>query len=197
MSNITQKWVELLKPFSNDYSAKISASGLARKTKIPQQTASRILKELTKSNMINYEIEGKNKNYYLDIRKKDTKIILDIIENQKSLEFQYKNKAIAIIINELLDYSDTIIIFGSYASGKIHEKSDLDVVIFNGNKIKLIKVINKQTIKISEHYTNYEEFEELLKKRNPLTIEILKNHVLFGDVSRIVGIFWRREYERR
>ncbi len=197
MSNITQKWVDLLKPFSGDYSAKISASELARKTKIPQQTASRILKELIKLNTVSYEIEGKNKKYYLDIRKKETKIILSILENQKALEFQYKNKAVAITINELLNCCDSIIIFGSYASGKFHEKSDLDLVIFSGNKRELMKIINKQTIKINEHYTDYGEFEELLKKRNPMTIEILKNHVLFGDVSKIVEIFWRREYERR
>lgn len=40
MGNITQKWVDLLVPFSNDYSAKFSASELSRKAKIPQQTAS-------------------------------------------------------------------------------------------------------------------------------------------------------------
>ena len=197
MSNITQKWVELLKPFSSDYSAKLSVSELARRTKIPQQTASRILKELIKLNMVSYEIEGKNKKYYLDIRKKDTKIILSILENQKALGFQYKNKVVAITINELSDYCDSIIIFGSYASGKFHEKSDLDLVIFNGNKRESMKIINKQTIKINEHYINYKEFEGLLKKRNPLTIEILQNHILFGDVSKIVNIFWGREYERR
>lgn len=197
MSNITQKWVDLLKPFSNDYSAKIPTSELARKTKIPQQTASRILKELTKVNMVSYEIEGKNKKYYLDIRKKDTRIILDIIENQKAFEFYHKNKSAAVAINELLDYCDSIIIFGSYASGKFGEGSDLDLVIFEGDKGKLAKVISKQIIKINEHYTDYEEFEMLLKKRNPLTVEILKNHILMGDVSRIVNIFWRREYGRR
>jgi len=197
MSNITQKWVDLLKPFSNDYSAKISVSELSRESKVPQQTASRILKELTKLNRVSYEIEGKNKKYYLDIRKKETRIVLDIIENQKALEFYYKNRSAAVAINELLDYCDSIIIFGSYASGKFNESSDLDLVIFNGNKGKLTKIISKQIIKINEHYTSYEEFESLLKKRNPLTIEILQNHILFGDVSKIVNIFWRREYGRR
>ena len=197
MSNITQKWVDVLKPFSCNYSDKISVSELARKSKMPQQTVSRILIKLIKLNIINYNIEGKNKKYYLDMSKKETKIIFGIIENQKALEFLYVNKVVAIIINELLDYCEAIIIFGSYSSGKFHENSDLDLIIFNGNKKKLFKVKNKQTITINEHYTNYEKFEKLLKSKNPLTIEIQQNHIIFGDVSKIIEIFWRREYERR
>jgi predicted nucleotidyltransferase len=197
MSNITQKWVELLKPFSNEYSTKMSASELARKTKIPQQTASRILKKLTNLNIVAYEVEGKNKKYYLDIGKKDTKIVLNIIENQKALEFYIKNRTVAVAINDMLEYCESIIIFGSYASGKFNKDSDLDLMIFKGNKDKLTKIINRQIIKINEHYTGYKEFEELLIKRNPLTIEILKNHVLMGDFSRIISIFWRREHGRR
>ena len=33
-SNITQKWVDLLIPFSNNYAAKLTASELSRKSKI-------------------------------------------------------------------------------------------------------------------------------------------------------------------
>lgn len=48
LSNITQKWVDLLIPYSNDYSSKFSANELSRKSKIPQQTASRYLNKLVK-----------------------------------------------------------------------------------------------------------------------------------------------------
>ena len=90
LGNITQKWVDLLTPFSNDYSFQLSASELAKKSKIPQQTASRLLNNIVKLNLINYIKKGKNKLFYFDLEKQTTKIILNLIENQKALQFQLK-----------------------------------------------------------------------------------------------------------
>lgn len=198
LSNITQRWVDLLIPFSGNYSAKLSASELARKSRIPQQTASRLLNKLAGIGLINYIKEGKNKLFYFDLEKQTTKIILNFIENQKALRFQLNDKKISVIINEILGYSESLIVFGSYASEGFNKKSDLDIVVigkYNKNKIEKIKL--KEVVEINEHYVSYEEFGRILKSRNPLAIEIMKSHVLFGDVSKIVDIFWRREYERR
>ena len=64
-------------------------------------------------------------------------------------------------------------------------------------KKEIEKVKQKQIMEINKHYASYNEFTGILKSKNPLSIEIMKNHVLFGDVSKMVDIFWRREYERR
>ena len=56
LSNITQIWVRILMPFSNNYSVKISASELARLSKVPQQSASRHLNNLVKLNLIDYDL---------------------------------------------------------------------------------------------------------------------------------------------
>ena len=198
LSNITQKWVDLLIPFSDNYSAELSASELARKSKIPQQTASRLLNKLVKLNLINYTKKGKNKLFYFDLEKQTTKIILNFIENQKALQFQLKIKEIPVVINEILKYCESLIIFGSYASDSFSKESDLDIVILGrSNKEEIKKIKQKQIIQINEYHVSYIEFARILKSKNPLSIEIMKNHVLFGEVSKIVDIFWRREYERR
>ena len=198
LGNITQKWVDLLTPFSNDYSSQLSASELAKKSKIPQQTASRLLNNIVKLNLINYTKKGKNKLFYFDLEKQTTKILLNLIENQKALQFQLKIKEISIIINETLKHCESLIVFGSYSSDNFSKESDLDIVILgNYNKEQIKKIKQKQVIEINEHYVSYNEFVNILKSKNPLSIEIIKNHVLFGDVSKIVSIFWKREYERR
>jgi len=198
LSNITQKWVDILLPFSDDYSLRISASDLAKKTKIPQQTASRYLNKLVELNLINYIKEGKNKLFYFDLERQTTKTMLNLIENKKSLQFQSKEKEIAVIIEELLKNCESLIVFGSYASGNSKKESDLDIVIVGKNKrVEVEKIKQNQVIKINEHYVSYNEFNKILQSRNPLALEIMKNHILFGDVSKLVDIFWRREYERR
>lgn len=187
MSNITQKWVSVLMPFLEDYSARKSASEISRQAKLPQQTVSRILNKLTESNLIGYSREGKNKLFYFR-DKKMIKTIINILENQKTLEFQLKNKRVSVIINEFLDNSDGVILFGSYASGGYDSKSDLDLVIFNGKDVDKIK--RRYSIKINIHSVGCSEFKKMLDKKNPLALEILKNHVLFGNVSEVVNIFW-------
>lgn len=198
LSNITQKWVDLLLPLSNNYSLRISASELSKKTRIPQQTASRYLNKLVELNLINYIKEGKNKLFYFDLEKQTTKTMLNLIENKKSLQFQSKVKEIAIIVEELLKSCESLIVFGSYASGNFNKESDLDIVILGKYKKEEVKKIKqKQVIEINEHYVSYNEFNKILRFRNPLALEIMKNHILFGDVSKLVDIFWGREYERR
>ena len=193
--NITQKWVELLMPFTENYNAKISASDLGRKAKIPQQTSSRILNNLVKLNLINYTIEGKNKLFYFDLNKQSTKTILNLLELQKSLKFQFND--ISLVLNELLIYCESIILFGSYSSNEFNKSSDLDIVILGKSNNDMIKKIKKKSIvKINEHYISYNEFSKLLKLNNPLSIEILKNHILFGNYSMLVNIFLDY-YERK
>lgn len=198
LSNITQKWLDLLVPFTSDYSLRISASELSKRTKIPQQTVSRYLNKLAKSNLIDYVKEGKNKLFHFDLEKPTTKTILNSIENQKALQFQLKSKETSVIIKELLHYCESLVVFGSYASGSYTKESDLDLVILGKwNKEGIKKIKEKLLREINEQYSSYKEFTELLNSRNPLALEIMKNHILFGDVSKMVDIFWRREHERR
>lgn len=198
MSNITQKWVELLNPFSKEYNKKMTASEISRETKIPQQTATRILNSLVKKNLIEYQRQGKNKLFYLNLKTSSTEIILNLVENQKALDFLIENKKEAVIIEDLLKHCESIILFGSYASKKFDEKSDLDLVIIGKSDKKKIKEIKeRQILEINEHYTDFVEFENKIKERNALSIEIIKNHIVLGDVSTIIKIFLRGEYGRK
>ena len=191
MSNVGQIWPDVLGAYLSDYSVKLSASDVSRKTHLERRSVSRVLNKLVEFNLISYAREGKNKMFYLDLRKQITKIIINIAENQKSLNFQLRTKKIAVIINEFLNYCDGIIIFGSYSSRISHADSDLDIIIFGANKGKIKQIKEKYLMEINEHYAGYKEFEKMLKKRKPLAIEILNNHILFGDVSRLIKIFWR------
>ncbi len=203
-SNITQNKVERvetisganvvsLTPFSSEYSGTYSASELARKTEIPQQSISRYLNEMAEKNLVNYKREGKNKLFYFNLSRPISRIMFNLIENEKSLQFLLKNKEISVIIEEILKNCESIIIFGSYASGTFNEKSDLDIVLLGKvDKEKIKKVKRNLGLEIVEHYVSYKEFEEILLSNNPLSIEILNNHIIFGDLSRIVNIFLKK-----
>lgn len=190
MSNITQKWVKVLIPFTSGYNKKFSESEISGLSMTPQQTASRYLNSLVKKNFISYETQGRNKLFYIDLQGPTACILLQTIENHKCLEFQQKAKEAPIIINELLNYAESIILFGSYSTYKFSKGSDMDIVIAGKAEKEKIKTIkSKFSVTINEHYISYKELAESLKSKNPLAIEIQKSHILFGNVSKIVKIF--------
>lgn len=189
LSNITQKWVDILKPFSNNYSQKITASKLNKLTKIPQQTISRVLNELVKLNLIKFETSGKNKYYYFNLELNQSKIIIEMIELKKSIDFILNKPQINIIIEEILENADSCILFGSYSNYKDKNDSDLDIIIINGNDKKLQKIKNKNNIEINYENINLEELKKSIKEKNPLAIEIRNKHIFFKNVSKLVEIF--------
>jgi predicted nucleotidyltransferase len=190
MSNITLKWVELLIPFTNGYNKEYTQSDLAKITKIPQQTASRYLAELVKNNYLNYKIEGKNKLFFIDLNNINAYNLFELIENYKCLKFNNKIKDASLIINELIKFSETIILFGSYSNYKYKNNSDLDLLFIGKvNKKKIKEIKEKIHITVNEHYLSFLEFEKYLKQKKPLSIEILNKHIIFGEKNKIIKLF--------
>lgn len=189
MGNITQNWVDVLIPFGKDYSGELTASTIAKTTKVPQQTTARIINNLAKNNMILYKNNGKNKEFYL-AKDEQANLILNIIESQKSLSFLIRNPKMKIILSELKDCCESIIVFGSYSSGKQKPDSDLDVVAVNvKNKNMFEQKRRNFPLEINPHFVFYEELLKLLQSKNPLALEIKNNHLFFGNVSKLVEVF--------
>ena len=189
MPNISQKWLgalDVLIPFTRDYSIQIYASEIARKTKIPQKTVHRKLELLVNNNLLSYNREGKNKNYYLDLNKKLSISLLSIVENVKELNFINKHPKLSIMFNEI---PGTFILFGSYAKGLAKASSDVDLIIFGRETEKVNKLISKYPFEVNVFYFTLKEFERILKKKEHLAKEVIKDHIIFGQKEKIVGLF--------
>lgn len=196
LSNVGKIWPDVLGAYLNKYSNKLSASDIARKINLERRTVSRVLLKLVNLNLLKYDLHGKNKLFYLDLDNPKSKILLEIAENKKAIEFYLSNTKIFLIIKDLSKFCSSVIIFGSYASGKNRKDSDLDLVIFGCRDKKKIKQIKKNySIEINEHYVSFSEFGGLLKRKQALSLEILSNHLIFGNVSGVVDIFRRRSNE--
>ncbi len=190
MGNITQKWVEILVPFCSDYSAKLTASDISRSTKISQQTASRVLNKLAEFNLVRYNVAGKNKEFYLELDNPNSELLLGIAEHKRTLDFILNCKKQGIIINKILRFCEGIILFGSYASGRYKKNSDLDLVVLGKSSKKEIDALRELSpMDINIYYFGFEEFKSLSKKKEPLFLEICKNHILFGDFFKVVKLF--------
>jgi predicted nucleotidyltransferase len=193
MSNITQNRVNMLIPLTNNYKTKLTQSDISRITKIPQQSLSRYLNSYVKEGIIEYNVEGRNKLFYINSKNNLSLNTFQLIENQKTLLFQQKVKNVSIILSELLNYTEAIILFGSYSKYEQTKNSDLDLILVGkSNKEKIKELKRNFPIEINEEYLSFEELKKAFKSNNPLAIELLNNHVLFGDISKIVKLFMER-----
>lgn len=190
MSNITQKWVNLLVPFTSGYNQRFTQSELSRLSGIPQQTSSRYLDSLVKKGLISYEAQGRNKLFYIDLNIPTANALIQTIESHKALEFHQRVKDVSISINELLGYAESIILFGSYSAYTFSKDSDIDIIIAGkAEKDKIKAVKQRSSFQINEQYISYKELAESLESKKPLAIEIIKNHILFGDTSKLIKMF--------
>lgn len=185
------KKIDIIKMYLDDYSKSMSGREIAKKSSMSHQTALNNLNELLREKILFYSIKGRNKEYTLNLSFIVAKKMAEIAENIRAIEI-LEEKEIVIILQELMEHSETIILFGSFASGTHNKNSDIDIVVLGKADKNSINGIRKRySREINVEYLTFNEFERLLKFKKPLALEILKNHVIFGDVSKIVDIFWR------
>ncbi len=189
MTNIGQIWLDVIVPFVNDYNVRLTASDVSRKTNIPRRTVSRSLSKLVKENLIRYVVEGKNKKYYLDMKDERIKLLINFVENYKSLKFSLEQKKIFFMFEDIIMLRG-IVLFGSYSKGNASFESDIDILIIGNESKKIREIARKQIKQVNIHFSTLNEFEKLLKKKNTLAIEIIKNHTIFND-SEFVDLCWR------
>lgn len=190
MSNIGQFCPSILFPYLSDYSLRLSASDIGRKTDFERRTVSRLLNKLSSVHLIDYTFQGKNKLFYFDLKKISTSSLLELIELHKRMNWILHNKKLEVLIQKLNSCAESVIIFGSYANAKQTKNSDLDIVLLgNVNKTTLAEIKKKSSIEINEHIITYSQFKKQLQQQNPLAIEIQHNHILFGNISQIVQRF--------
>jgi predicted nucleotidyltransferase len=190
MSNITYKWVDVLMPFTKDYSARMNSIMLSQMSGVPQQTVSRIMSQLVELGLISYSYEGKNKLFQLDRSKLSTLPLYKILEGNKAISFILSFPKESLIIKKMLECCEGIILFGSYASGDAKKDSDLDLVLVGKyNKKKIEEIIKSSPIEIHEQIVSYSDLKKEFSKKSAISKEILENHILFGEIDKIVGVF--------
>lgn len=71
-----------------------------------------------------------------------------------------------------------IYLFGSFATGKIHEGSDIDLLIIGNFKERFIekigRILDLTTLPIEPLVYTEKEFQSMIAEKNPFILEILK-----------------------
>ncbi len=184
------KKLDLLTIFLRDYHSSYSGREVARLIDVSPQTALSVLDSLVKLNILLIKKEGRNNKYSLNLTDLRTKMMLVLAENNAVLNSLLK-KELKLIIDKLLVLAETIIVFGSFAKGLEKKSSDLDLVVIGvKDKDKFRKVKRIFPREINVEFITWNNF---VKTQNTaLGIEIKKDHLIYGNVFKVVKVFSKK-----
>jgi predicted nucleotidyltransferase len=183
------KVLDIMFCYVDGYHNYFSGRELAKKLKISPQTALNHLKGLVKDKILSTDVRGKSIFYSLNLSNFATLTLLKITEDYFSYS-ALRNFELNSIISKFMPFTDTIIVFGSFVLGKQKEGSDLDLIIVGSSKKELInkeKKIFPREINIE--YISWADFRKVLKNKNHLSVEIKKNHLIYGNTQKVVEIY--------
>jgi predicted nucleotidyltransferase len=195
--------LEIVNLFRSDYLAQFHVREMAKLTKKSHVTLLPHLKALEKDKILIPKTIGKNKQYSLNFENIITKNYLTLSETVETTTFLEEIFLIKKITKEIfnLNLSGTIILFGSYAKKTFKDDSDIDLFYLGqitDKEIQNIKSIGKiygKTINVKK--STLKNFESGLRKKDPLIIEIIKNHIIVQSPEQFVNSLWRFYDERR
>lgn len=152
------------------------ARQLAIDLKTNHMTINRRIKDLEKNNVIDYNLEGKNKVYFIKNTLEAKQNIL-MSEHYKLITILNKYPNLRNIFEKIINNQDIdlAILFGSYAKNIAKKESDIDIFIQTQNrelKKQLSLITSKLNIKIGKYDTD-----------NLLIKEIENNHVIIKGVE--------------
>jgi len=199
----TNKKLKIINLFRPNYLAQFHVREMAKLLKKNHVTLLPHLKDLEKDKILISKTVGKNKVYSLNFENIITKNYLTLSETVETIAFLEQIFLIKKITKEIfnLSLSGTIILFGSYAKRTFTEDSDIDLFYLGqltDKEIQNIKKIGKtygKTINVKK--STLKNFELGLRKKDPLIIEIIKNHIILQNPEQFINALWRFCDERR
>ena len=112
-----------LMAFLPDYGAKLHVREIARMTNMNRQTVSATLKRMESDRVLDSEIAGRNKLYFINKSSPKAKILLENAENKRKMDM-CKKKEIARLI-DYVDGTAVALLFGSYSKKKKSQGSEI------------------------------------------------------------------------
>ena len=193
--NINLTTLKILKLYTTDYTKAIHVRKVSRAIQTDVKAVGIHLDRLENHNILQSSINGRNKEYKLNLDNIVTKYYLTLAETYQTINYLENNYLIKRLTNEIPSKIEgTILLFGSYATGDTTDTSDIDLLIISEEKTptKAInetgrlmgKEINIQTITPNN-------FQNGLKENDPLIKEAVKNQIVLKGIESLVEQLWR------
>jgi predicted nucleotidyltransferase len=210
---LTPKVILTLKMMSRDLGRWYYTRELASLSKVSVGTVSTEFRKLVKEGLVEQKTEGQEKYYKLNLKNPRTRKLCELFEADKKEEFYKKNRRLSWVledfvkrVSEFIPEVQSLILFGSFASGEATPKSDVDILalvsdckeeefkrLMNSLDKLASEVGGRHPFRLAPVVMMMRDFEEGIKGKKRIAIDVLKDGiVVFGQekyynlLSRVV-----------
>lgn len=185
--------IRLIRFFLKNITEKFGIREISRKTNTDYKLIHTNIQKLVKKNVVLKERHANIDLCFLNIKNDLTYIYF--VEMLIKDEFLQKYKDFKKFFRNILDKTKalhfTLIVFGSFAKGKEHKNSDLDLLIMSSTRNvaeEIQRIINSESIfikrKIQSIALDEKEFvSNLSDKKLNVVVESFKNHIIITGVE--------------
>ncbi len=156
-------------------------------TKIPYATFYREINVM--QNLVTIKKVGKAKTIFLNFQNSIVKHYLIISSDEEKKEFLAQQPLLRKISSEL-ETKDIVLLFGSYAKGTAHERSDIDFMVINKKGSKSISFSPYEILykkQINPIFLAKQEILQMLReKEENVGLQALKGHIVLNNPEQ----FW-------
>ena len=164
-----------------------SMHSLSTTLMIPYATFHRVITRI--GDLIEYRTIGHTKEIKINRRSQTAEAYLIISSEEEKKELLKKKPKIKIIHGDMKT-KDIVLLFGSYAKGKEHKGSDIDLMIINKKGERSISFAKNELVletEINPIFISEKEFIVMLKDDDEnVGKQALKDHVVLNNPKR----FW-------
>jgi len=187
--------LDIIALYLSDYTQTISGRAIAKNISLSPQAALNNLNQMVRDGILSFSVRGRNKEYAVQLKSLKSRMMIEMAEYYNSLK-RLQNSELNVLIEEMIPYCESIILFGSFAEWKEKKESDIDLVIVGkSDKMKIKGIRDKYPREVNIEFISLMNFKKAFKGKKPLALEILKKHILFGNIKPITDIFY--EYYTR
>lgn len=196
MAHKISNYIEIISLFRSDYSMELHVREIARLLKRSHTSVGATLKEMEVEGYVISKMMGRTKAFKLNKECIVVKELISLAENIVTITFIEKNPLFKRLKEEITDLSIKagIILFGSYVKGYANDESDIDIFCLGDiskEHIDAITLLGKKYMKkINVKTINEEVFRDALEKRDPLSKEIIKDHIILANHNGFLNIIW-------
>src|SRR5713101_5973695 len=134
--NINQTTLKILSLYRDDYKKTLHLRAIAREIGVDVKAVQHQLRRLEATNLLASQIQGRNKEYQLNLANPAGKYYMVIAEAYATVLFLATHFPVKRILGEVTDNVDgAIVIFGSQVKGGAGKESDIDLLALTSRKV--------------------------------------------------------------
>jgi len=192
MNNLSTNEIKILLKIFKDFNSYHNANNLSKELGLSAMGALKIVKNLEKQGLIQYDLIGKAKMYHVNLKNDYARQYISFLLRKEAEESKSRIKRWVVELKKLKSVSNIGILFGSVI--RSDQYNDIDVlVVLKQSQIKefnkLVEELNQINVKrIHTVKQSIHDLKDNLVNKDKVVLNVLRNGIILFGYDKLVEV---------